>query len=43
LGLVQFLAFRRIGRIAAADARPKCVSEFHDDDDWMETKRRNMM
>jgi hypothetical protein len=44
---VQFFAFLRIGRIAAADARPKCASEYHDydavgDDDGMETIRRKM-
>jgi hypothetical protein len=40
--LVPFLAFLHIGRIAA-DAPPKCALEYHDDDDGMETKRRNMM
>jgi hypothetical protein len=46
LELVPFLSFPRIGRIAAADARPKRTSEFHDadlaDDDGMgmRTKRR---
>jgi hypothetical protein len=44
---VPFLAFSRIGRIAAADVRSKCVSEFHDDDavvddDGMETWNRKI-
>jgi hypothetical protein len=47
LGFLPFLAFLRIGRIAAADARPKCASEFHDydvggDDDGMETMTTSM-
>jgi hypothetical protein len=46
---VQFLTFPRIGRIAAADARARCLLGFHDynavgddDENGMETRRRSM-